>query len=86
MIIVSVCVGSSCHLKGSEELTERFNKAIEDNGIGDKVVLIGSFCSGKCIRIGVAVCIDDEVHTGVTNEVFPRFFEETILSKIRAEV
>lgn len=85
-MIVSVCVGSSCHLKGAEELMERFNKAIEDNGVGDEVVLTGSFCSGKCNRIGATVCIDGEVYTGVTNEVFPRFFEENILSKIRAEV
>ena len=85
-MIVSVCAGSSCHLKGAEELMERFNKAIEDSGGGDEVVLTGSFCSGKCNRIGATGCIDGEACTGGTTGVFPRFFEENILSKIRAEV
>ena len=43
MLIVQVCVGSSCHLKGSQDIVELFEKAIEEHHIEDEVVLSGSF-------------------------------------------
>ena len=85
MIIVQVCVGSSCHLKGSQEIVEFFEKAIEEHGIDDEVVLTGSFCIGKCNRIGVTIQVDDDIHTGVTKESFKEFFEENVLKKIQSE-
>ena len=47
MLIVQICVGSSCHLKGSADIAELFQKSIEENGIQDDVVLTGSLCIGK---------------------------------------
>ena len=75
MVIVQVCVGSSCHLKGSQEIVELLEKAIEANGIQDDVVLTGSFCIGKCNRVGVTVQVNDDVHVGVTVENFSDFFK-----------
>ena len=54
-MIVSICVGSSCHLKGSEEIVELFNKAIEETGLDDELILVGSFCFGKCNRQGATI-------------------------------
>ena len=85
-MIVSICVGSSCHLKGSEEIVDLFNKAIEENGVDDDVILVGSFCFGKCNRLGATIGVDDDVYTGITPESFPRFFEDQIMSRIRSEV
>ncbi len=82
-MIVQICVGSSCHLKGSQEIVELFQKAIEENGLDNEVTLAGSFCMGKCNRIGVTVTIDDTVYTGVTVEGFDQFFKDEVLSKIR---
>lgn len=82
MLFVQVCIGSSCHLKGSHEIVEKFQDAIEKNGLEDKVTLSGSFCLGKCNRDGVSVQVDDEVFTGVTPDGFDNFFKENILSKI----
>ena len=31
MLFVQVCVGSSCHLKGSQDIVELFEKAIEED-------------------------------------------------------
>ncbi|MBR1811756.1 MAG: (2Fe-2S) ferredoxin domain-containing protein [Clostridia bacterium] len=80
-MIVQVCVGSSCHLKGSEEIVELLNNAVAENGLEDEVVLVGSFCVGRCNRIGVTVQVDDDTYTGVTKENFKEFFSEKILSK-----
>ena len=85
MLIVQICVGSSCHLKGSAEIAELFQKSIEDNGIQDDVVLTGSLCIGKCNRIGVTIQVDDEIHVGITKENFSEFFKEHILKVIREE-
>ena len=85
MIFVQVCVGSSCHLKGSQDIVELFEKAVKDHNIEDEVVLSGSFCIGKCNRVGVAVQVDDEIHVGITRENFKEFFTENILKVIENE-
>ena len=81
-MIVQVCVGSSCHLKGSADIVELFQKAIEEHHLENQLTLVGSFCIGKCNRIGVTVQVDDEIHVGVTKETFNEFFNNSILSKI----
>ena len=85
MLIVQICVGSSCHLKGSAEIVQLFESAIAENHIEDEVVLTGSFCIGKCNRTGVTVQINDDVHVGVTTENFREFFKENILDPINKE-
>lgn len=84
-MIVQICVGSSCHLKGSEKLVELFRQAIAENKLDDEITLAGSFCTGKCNRIGVTVIVDDETFTGVTPEAFNDFFNDKVLKKINQE-
>lgn len=84
-MIVQVCVGSSCHLKGSEEIVGLFEKAIEEYHLDGDVVLVGNFCIGRCSRVGVTVQIEDDVHVGVTRENFKDFFKENILDVIEKE-
>ena len=81
-MIIQICVGSSCHLKGSYELVEKFKNAIEAHDIEAEITLAGSFCTGNCNREGVTVQIDDETFTGVTPEGFKEFFKENVLGKI----
>lgn len=83
-MIVQVCVGSSCHLKGSEEIVELFQKAVETHHLEQEITLVGSFCIGKCNRIGVTVQVDDDVYTGITRETFQDFFMEKVLEKLSA--
>ena len=85
MLFVQVCVGSSCHLKGSHDIVERFQDAIQEYGLEDDVVLSGSFCIGQCNRVGVTVQVDDTVHVGITKENFREFFKENILDVIENE-
>jgi NADH:ubiquinone oxidoreductase subunit E len=85
MLVVQICVGSSCHLKGSQEIVELMQKAIEAYHLEDEIVLSGSFCTGKCNRVGVTVQVDDEVCVGVTRENFNDFFKEHILNVIAKE-
>ena len=84
-MLIQVCVGSSCHLKGSPEIVALLQKAVSDYHLEDEVTLAGSFCIGKCNRIGVTIQIDDDLHTGITKECFKEFFEENVLNKIHSE-
>ena len=85
MLIVQVCVGSSCHLKGSQVIVELLEAAIAEHHIEDDIVLTGSFCIGKCNRVGVTVQVNDDVHVGVTRENFREFFKNNILDVINNE-
>ncbi len=85
MLIVQICIGSSCHIKGSPEIVELFENAIAEHHIEDEVVLTGSFCIGKCNRVGVTVQINDDIHVGITKENFREFFKENILDIIESE-
>jgi len=83
-MVIQVCVGSSCHIKGSPEIVELLQKAIDENKLNEEITLAGSFCVGKCNRIGVTVQVDDEIVTGVTTDSFSDFFSKYVLSKFAA--
>ena len=85
MLFVQVCVGSSCHIKGSAEIVELLEQAVEKYKLDGEVVLSGSFCIGKCNRVGVTIQINDDVHVGVTRDNFREFFQKNILDVIENE-
>ena len=74
---VTVCIGSSCHIKGSRQVVEQLQYLIAQNNLGDKVELSGTFCMGKCQQ-GVCVTVDDEVFS-VSPDTVKEFFEKNIL-------
>ena len=76
---VTVCIGSSCHIKGSRQVVEQLQQLIADNGLSEKVELGGTFCMGKCQQ-GVCVTVDDEFYS-VTPASTAEFFETAILAK-----
>lgn len=84
-MLIQICVGSSCHIKGSPEIVEKLTKAIEEHKLEDEITLAGNFCIGQCNRLGVTIQIDDDVYTGITPEGFKEFFNEKILSVIKNE-
>lgn len=77
---IQVCIGSSCHLKGSKTIVETLQREIRDRDLGDKVNLEGIFCMGRCAE-GVGVKVDD-VFYSVSPETVDSFFSETVLSAL----
>ncbi len=75
---VTVCIGSSCHIKGSRYVVEQLQTMIADNDLNDKVELAGTFCMGKC-QEGVCVTVDDKFYS-VTPDNVKEFFEKNILA------
>lgn len=80
---VLVCVGSSCHLKGSYDIIQLMKQAIAEHKLEEKIDLKATFCLGKCGIAGVSIKVDDEIITGVTKENFNKVFSEKILSKLK---
>ena len=77
---VRVCIGSSCHIKGSRQVVEELQYLIAQNNLGDKVELGGTFCMGKC-QEGVCVTVDDNFHS-VSPDTVKDFFEREIKAKV----
>ncbi|MDR2631293.1 MAG: (2Fe-2S) ferredoxin domain-containing protein [Spirochaetaceae bacterium] len=73
---VTVCIGSSCHLKGSRQIVEQLQSLIAATKSEDKVELNGAFCMGKCVS-GVSVTVDG-VYYSVQPENTKSFFEKEI--------
>ena len=80
---IAVCMGSSCHVKGSKPVVELLKEKIKENGLEDKVNLTGTICLGQCSSGGVNMKIDDEIVTGITRENFDTFFTEKVLTKLK---
>ena len=78
---ITVCIGSSCHIKGSRFVVKKLQHLIEENNVGDKVELGGTFCIGKCQQ-GVCITFNDEFYS-VTPESVEEFFNKEVLEKIK---
>lgn len=85
-MVIQICVGSSCHIKGSPEIVELLQNAVAEYHLEDEITLAGSFCIGKCNRIGVTVQVDDDIHTGITKENFKEFFKENVLDVLKHQM
>lgn len=78
---ITVCIGSSCHIKGSRQVVEQLQYLIKENNLGDTVELAGTFCMGKCQQ-GVCVSVDDEFYS-VSPESVDEFFSSAVLAKVK---
>ena len=77
---ITVCIGSSCHIKGSRRVVEQLQQMISDNKLEKKVELGGTFCLGKCQQ-GVCVMVDESFYS-VSPETVSDFFASEVLAKI----
>ena len=80
MVKVTICIGSSCHLKGSRQIVEELQRLVAANNLKDKVDLAGQFCMGNC-QNGVCVTVDGEQHS-LTPEGTAAFFAQQVLPKV----
>ena len=82
MIEIALCVGSSCHLKGSHDVIEAFTEEVKKRHLKDKVELKAAFCLGKCGYDGVSVKVNEKLLTGVTSAGVSTFFDREVMPLI----
>lgn len=74
---ITVCIGSSCHIKGSRRVVDELQRLLGEHGLTDKVDLAGTFCMGRC-QEGVCVTVDGAFHS-VSPERVEEFFAQQVL-------
>ncbi|MBE6637958.1 MAG: (2Fe-2S) ferredoxin domain-containing protein [Ruminococcaceae bacterium] len=77
---ISVCIGSSCHIKGSHQVVDGLRTLIAQYHVSDQVELAGNFCLGSC-QLGVCVTIGEKVYS-VSPETVEEFFKTEVLSQL----
>lgn len=78
MVEVTICIGSSCHVRGSSYIVSELQKIIKERNLEDKILLKASFCMGEC-KNGVCITVDDEKITGVSPANIKDIFENKIM-------
>jgi len=78
--VVTVCVGSSCHIKGARQVIERFSELTKEHGLAERLELKGSFCMERCGE-GLNWQIDEEPITSASVEEAVETFVRRFVSK-----
>jgi NADH:ubiquinone oxidoreductase subunit E len=82
MINLSVCIGSTCHLNGANNVVRSFQHLIEEYGLHDKITVSTAFCMQACSRTDVSVRINDEKYS-VEAINARKFFKENVLPLVK---
>lgn len=78
---ITICIGSSCHLKGSRQIVEELQTLVAENNLKDRVELAGQFCMGDCMN-GVCVTLDGEKFS-LKPEDTEKFFRDEVLPRLK---
>lgn len=79
-MVITICIGSSCHLKGSREIVTKLDQLISENNLKKEVELVGSFCIGECTK-GVCVKIEEDLFS-LSPEKTDDFFRNEVLRRL----
>jgi NADH:ubiquinone oxidoreductase subunit E len=82
-MVISVCIGSSCHLKGSREVVKQLEGLIAKNKLEDEVTLSGAFCMGECVK-GVCVKVEGELFSLSASDT-ESFFQKEVTRRLNHE-
>jgi NADH:ubiquinone oxidoreductase subunit E len=76
---VSVCVGSSCHLKGSRQVIDRLRELLSGYGLTDSIELEAALCMDNCMN-GVCVTVDGKPYS-LSPDTTEEFFRTELLAR-----
>jgi NADH:ubiquinone oxidoreductase subunit E len=82
MITVTVCVGSSCHIKGARDMITRFNDFLTKEGLENKVELKGSFCMERCGE-GINWMFGDEILSSTSADEGAKTFQKKVTKALK---
>ena len=74
---ITICIGSSCHLKGSYNVIQTFQQKLEEEKLHDKVEMKATFCCKQCHADGISVVVNDKVF-GVKPDKADEFFDTEV--------
>jgi NADH:ubiquinone oxidoreductase subunit E len=81
MLLITICVGSSCSLRGSDELASELFSLIEKEKLEGMVDIVGAFCMDACSK-GVSVRVGEKEFSGIRPEQAEAFFYKEVVARI----
>jgi NADH-quinone oxidoreductase subunit G len=82
-IVISVCVGTNCYLKGSYDVLQSLIGLAQEHGVEDKVEFKGTFCLENCSN-GPSIKVSDDLHKyGIQKDEVQKFFTNVILPRVK---
>ena len=81
IMIIQVCIGSACHLKGAYNVINKLQGLISEKELQDRVTLKAAFCLGQCTS-AVSVQIDDGPVLSVSDSSVGQFFDEHVVGRL----
>lgn len=85
MLLITICVGSSCSLRGSDELAAELFHLIEEEKLEGLVDIIGAFCMDACSK-GVSVRVGEQEFSGIRPEQAQAFFYSEVVPRIKTKL
>lgn len=82
MLLITICVGSSCSLRGSDELATELFRLIEKEKLEGLVDIVGAFCMDACSK-GVSVRVGDREFSGIHPRQAEDFFYKEIIGNVK---
>lgn len=79
-MVIQVCIGSACHLKGSYDIINRLTELIKNEKLEDKIDVKAAFCLGHCTE-AVSVKFDEQIYSVLPTTV-ESFFYNTVIEKV----
>jgi NADH:ubiquinone oxidoreductase subunit E len=81
MLIVTICVGSSCSIRGSDDIAAEIQRLIEKENLTGLVDIVGAFCMDTCSK-GVSIRVGDAGFSGIRPEEALEFFYREIIPRV----
>ena len=81
MLSIHLCLGSSCYVRGSDQIAKTLQELIAHHSLQDQVDIVGSFCLEHC-SMGVTLQVEDQIFKEVYPEMVVAFFEQEILPRV----
>ncbi len=85
MLMITICVGSSCSLRGSDDLASALFSLIEKEKLEGMVDIVGAFCMDACSK-GVSVRVGDQEFNGIHPEQAETFFFNEVLPRVKTKL
>lgn len=82
-MLISICIGSACHLKGSYNVITELQQLMEEDSYGSQIELKSVFCLGHC-QTGVSIQIDeDPTIYSVTQDSVKYFYYNVVIPMLK---
>ena len=85
MLLITICVGSSCSLRGSDELASELFRLIEKEKLEGLVDIVGAFCMDACSK-GVSVRVGEQEFSGIRPEEAETFFYKEVIPRVKTKL